>query len=46
MIYVKDILLTIIANTIATNVTSTMLTNSADKNLRHKMNFYILHTVL
>ena len=46
MIYVKDILLTIIANAIATNVTSTMLTNSADKNLRHKMNFYILHTVL
>ena len=32
--------------TIATNDMSTMLKNSDDKKVRHKMNCYILHAVL
>ena len=34
------------ANTVPTNVMSTMLRNSADKNVRYKLNCYIVHTVL
>ena len=33
-------------NTIATNVTSTMLTNSDDKKVKYKVNCYIIHTAL
>ena len=41
-----DTVSTKMTNTIPKNVTSTMLTNSDDKKVRHKMNCYILHTVL
>ena len=33
-------------NTIATHVTSAMLTNSDDKKIRYKIDCYILHTFL
>ena len=35
-----------VANTILANVTSTMLTNSDDKKVRYKIDYYIMHTVL
>ena len=41
-----DIASTKMTNTIATTVTSTLLTNSDDKKVRYKIDRYILRTVL
>ena len=46
IVYVMDIVSAEMTNTIPTNVKNTMLTNSDDKKVRHKINCYILHTVL
>ena len=41
-----DIFPTNVANNIPRNLKSTILTNSDEENVRHKITCYILHTVL
>ena len=46
ILYVMDIVSTNLANNLLANSTSTILKNSDDKNVRYKMDCYILDTVL
>ena len=46
VIYVMDIASTKMKNTVVTNVTITILTNSEDKKVRHEIDYYLLPTVL
>ena len=46
IIYVMDIVPTKMTNTIAVNATSTVSINCHNRNVRYKIDWYILHTVL
>ena len=46
IISIKDTVSRNAANTISTNVTSTMLIKSDDKKVRYKMGCYVLHSFL